>query len=699
MMEALSCWEALGLAPCNDPRLIKRAYARLLKSTRPEDDPAAFQQLREALEQALWLAEHVDFSKEDTEPDPLAPSVLAMPEDDPPQDAPAPVAEPLVPEGIPEGEEEAVLSRLWQEAAAAGTGRVEALELSLLRYCAHYPEREHVLALADAHYGWLSGRSLMALQEGFSLRVLADHWLAQQLRTLATLLEAAHYPQMEALLLTLRSRAITGLYPQSQLEQSLLAALERASPCAPEALDCVQHAMAWAADVAPHDVQQRLHGLRQQQKSQAASSRRQAPPCGECEPSLFAQTAIGQPDAGSEEMPPPGQTQAPGGMDNAAESSFDPAEMWLLQWAEQIQALGDAEDDIRSTLTQAWAQVARLPPDLQDAMELWLLRYCSIDPSLKVLLQLADAHYGWLEGRSAVALGEKYCLGQIRPVLYSLSLEGVLQCLRQQEWPAAQQRLTHLRSQALLGQFPGKHLDEDLASALSQLSELTDEALHLCMAGMNWGEDKFIPAALQQRVASLQRRQRSEDAYARWQDHMARPGSLSIPEYHALSSLLQTGYPRWRLQWIALNLQVQEAATRYLSLIADLHPAVKARFNQRAIAFWLSPQPGLGRYPWVNVGLAWVGLMWLISLIAAFGNFPLREVISPVCAGVLPLAVVSVMLVQYLRRPSTRHAWRGVWSRTRPFIKRFEQFRQRHHRLVILALVFMAGVLWGYWGK
>ena len=36
-----------------DERTLKRQYAKLLKVTRPDDDPVAFQRLREAYERAL----------------------------------------------------------------------------------------------------------------------------------------------------------------------------------------------------------------------------------------------------------------------------------------------------------------------------------------------------------------------------------------------------------------------------------------------------------------------------------------------------------------------------------------------------------------------------------------------------------------------------------------------------------------------
>ncbi len=54
----MNCWNVLGLAPDADSRTIKRNYAALLKKNRPDDDPEAFQRLREAYEAALeWSAQ------------------------------------------------------------------------------------------------------------------------------------------------------------------------------------------------------------------------------------------------------------------------------------------------------------------------------------------------------------------------------------------------------------------------------------------------------------------------------------------------------------------------------------------------------------------------------------------------------------------------------------------------------------------
>lgn len=54
-----SIWDRLGLdGPTEDLRTIKKAYAKKLKSTRPDDDPEAFMALRDALEMAQHHARY-----------------------------------------------------------------------------------------------------------------------------------------------------------------------------------------------------------------------------------------------------------------------------------------------------------------------------------------------------------------------------------------------------------------------------------------------------------------------------------------------------------------------------------------------------------------------------------------------------------------------------------------------------------------
>lgn len=89
-----SLWAILDTAPTGDERAIKRAYAKRLKVTRPEDDPEAFQQLRDAYEYALhhaprFAAELAELREEAEVATPAAP--LVVPE--PAAEVQAPVAE------------------------------------------------------------------------------------------------------------------------------------------------------------------------------------------------------------------------------------------------------------------------------------------------------------------------------------------------------------------------------------------------------------------------------------------------------------------------------------------------------------------------------------------------------------------------------------------------------------------------------
>ena len=56
----MDCWEILQIAPTGDERTIRRAYAKLLKSTRPDDDAEGYQRLREAFDEALSHAPYID---------------------------------------------------------------------------------------------------------------------------------------------------------------------------------------------------------------------------------------------------------------------------------------------------------------------------------------------------------------------------------------------------------------------------------------------------------------------------------------------------------------------------------------------------------------------------------------------------------------------------------------------------------------
>ena len=55
----MDCWYILQIEPTSDERAIKRAYAKLLKTTRPDDDAEGYQRLREAFDEALAIAPYL----------------------------------------------------------------------------------------------------------------------------------------------------------------------------------------------------------------------------------------------------------------------------------------------------------------------------------------------------------------------------------------------------------------------------------------------------------------------------------------------------------------------------------------------------------------------------------------------------------------------------------------------------------------
>lgn len=69
----MTCWDILNIAPTNDERAIRRAYAKQLKVTRPDDDAKAYQTLREAFDYALSIAPYInDNQTENDDFDPFA---------------------------------------------------------------------------------------------------------------------------------------------------------------------------------------------------------------------------------------------------------------------------------------------------------------------------------------------------------------------------------------------------------------------------------------------------------------------------------------------------------------------------------------------------------------------------------------------------------------------------------------------------
>ncbi|ELY4720546.1 DnaJ domain-containing protein [Cronobacter sp. 153480017-3] len=184
--------EILGLEPGADERAIKRAYARLLKECRPDDDPQGFQQLRDAYETALeearrGVADGDDdaFGDDDEHDDdndmaavapdvyrqiddPLLAQPVNEPEPAPAESAPAPPAPLYTPPrttALLDGLNEENLNVRWLEARAMGESR-EFEEAVLTRCLWHLaPDEYAFVAQAQACFEWLTPGQRVATDE------------------------------------------------------------------------------------------------------------------------------------------------------------------------------------------------------------------------------------------------------------------------------------------------------------------------------------------------------------------------------------------------------------------------------------------------------------------------------------------------------------------------------------------------------
>jgi hypothetical protein len=177
---APTVWDVLGIAATGDEREIKRAYARLLKANRPDDDPDAFQALRDSYEFALQLAARLRDATVAAAPPVTQPSVTQEAAQTGEQaDAPAVEVEIKVEvePGLTLAADPARAVReadtLWLAFAAAPwpnpraklhaltTSEVllnitarEAFEVRALAYCAEAHCADEVRMAFFAHFGW-----------------------------------------------------------------------------------------------------------------------------------------------------------------------------------------------------------------------------------------------------------------------------------------------------------------------------------------------------------------------------------------------------------------------------------------------------------------------------------------------------------------------------------------------------------------
>lgn len=137
MDTTFDCWKILDLPARSDERSVKRQYAKLLKVTRPDENPVAFQQLREAYERALQLARH---GEDDSAGETLRAEGLATPL----MERPVPVTRPVVRSAQEQAAElletfdDAAVGQCWNEAIARGIEST--VETLLFMRCVQAPD-------------------------------------------------------------------------------------------------------------------------------------------------------------------------------------------------------------------------------------------------------------------------------------------------------------------------------------------------------------------------------------------------------------------------------------------------------------------------------------------------------------------------------------------------------------------------------
>ncbi|MCV4265913.1 J domain-containing protein [Pseudomonas capsici] len=230
------CWAVLALPDDADERSIKRQYARLLKSNRPDEDAEAFQRLRDAYEQALHIARYRNESYDD---EVVELSVPAR------HDA-SPSWLALV--------DQATVDNLHELSLQARTmGCIQGFELGLLQRCLADPEREIELTqAATLQLSWLTPWQEVPMD-------------GEQSARLTQILLDAHQAQLQAQLQAGEEGAFIDAL-QALRQQPWLASLERSEHLQRWVMILLHNTAGWSAtlfeqvcDLFGWDVKKDLH--------------------------------------------------------------------------------------------------------------------------------------------------------------------------------------------------------------------------------------------------------------------------------------------------------------------------------------------------------------------------------------------------------------------------------------------------------
>lgn len=258
----VNCWAVLELDSDADERSIKRQYARLLKTHRPDEDPAAFQRLREAYEQAMAMARHR--SEPVLQAPPMPPQAEEALAPDPAlpygQAEPAPSRESIE-RAVLDGVTPANIAEQWQQ--AMGRGYDVSFQQQLMQRCLRDPWANLAfLAWGAEHLQWLTPWQSVPInpaQQQLLADILLDHLLDELCSSLELGEERAFVQRLDQ---HLPQPWLRGVDQRITLQVRLLELFAEQPHWSPALFDRVCQRFGWGDDSAPVPVSDTLwHSL------------------------------------------------------------------------------------------------------------------------------------------------------------------------------------------------------------------------------------------------------------------------------------------------------------------------------------------------------------------------------------------------------------------------------------------------------